>query len=244
MDIEMPMTRETEQLEEEFRRQPTRGRDGGAARVGAADADRCSCSTTCTGWTRPRPTCSPGSSRSTADLPWLDPGHPPGVRGRVQGARRCRRPVAEPEAARRRRRRRASSRPRPADGRSADTSSSRSRSVRAAIRCSCGESVARRGRVGHAGAGVARHGRGAHDRRDRPTRPTDRALLRHAAVLGATFPLSVLVEMLGGRGCASGRTRVASPGRLRHGGGTGHATLPPRPTAGRRLRGAALPPPS
>ena len=28
--------------------------------------------------------------------------------------------------------------------------------------------------------------------------PSDRALLRHAAVLGATFPLSVLVEMLGG----------------------------------------------
>ena len=29
--------------------------------------------------------------------------------------------------------------------------------------------------------------------------PSDRALLRHASVLGASFPLSVLVEMLGGQ---------------------------------------------
>ena len=37
---------------------------------------------------------------------------------------------------------------------------------------------------------------------------------------------------------------MASPGRLRHGGGTRDVPLPPCPASGRRLRGAALPPPT
>ena len=102
----------------------------------------------------------------------------------------------------------------------------------------------RRGRVGHAGSGVARHGRRSDDRRDRPARPVrPRA---PAARGGARCDLPAVRPRrdAGGRGGASGRARVASPGRLRHGGGTRDVPLPPCPAPGRRLRGAALPPPT
>ena len=168
MDIEMPMTPETEQLEVGFRRAPTRGRHRGATRVGAADAHPVRVRRRALdgrGFGRPaRPDRREGRRPALAD-----PGHPPRVRGRVQGPRRCRRPLAEPETARRRGRR---ALPRDVRRRTAAAGTRAHRAGGALGRQSAVPARARRrGRVGHARPGVARHGRRPDDRRDRPPRP-------------------------------------------------------------------------
>ena len=131
---------------------PARGRHGGAARVGAADAHRVR--------VRRRPLDGRGVGRPARPdrregrrSAVADPGHPPRVRGRVQGPRRCGRPLATPGTARRRGRRAL-----PRDlGRGTAAAGARAHCAGGALgRQSAVPAGARRGgRFGHARPGVA-----------------------------------------------------------------------------------------
>ena len=168
MDIEMPMTPETEQLEEGFRRR----------RLEAVTEELLE-------WVLPTPTLfvfddvhwmDEASAdllarmvAKAADLPWLILVTRRESEDGFKVPEDVRRPLAEPETARRR-----GCRPLPRDlGRGAAAAGTRAHGAGGAFgrQSAVLAGARRRGRVGHARAGVARHGRGSDGRRDRPARP-------------------------------------------------------------------------